>query len=68
MTIYNNFISKTIWPWRRCETVQNAHKLRVCSAFSPLHAPEYRDFAELKLLFKLNLIFEVGSNFCIFSG
>jgi len=25
-------------PWRRCRTVQNAHILRVCSAFSPIHA------------------------------
>ena len=34
----------------------------VCSAFSPLHAPEYRDFAKLNLLLNPNLIFEIGSN------
>jgi len=38
-------------PWQRCETVQNAHILRVCSAFSPFRAPDSRDFAKLNLLF-----------------
>ena len=50
-------------PWQFCETVQNAHILRVCSAFLPFHAPDSRDFAKLNLLLlNPNLIFEIGSN------
>jgi hypothetical protein len=50
--------------WLCCETVQNAHILGVCSAFSPFCAPDSRDFAKLNLLFlNPNLIFEIGSNY-----
>jgi len=38
-------------PWQRCETIQNTHILRACSAFSPFRAPDSRDFAKLNLLF-----------------
>jgi hypothetical protein len=38
-------------PWQRYETVQNAHILRVCSAFSLFCAAGSRDFAKLSLRF-----------------
>ena len=41
---------KSECPWLCCETVQNAHILSVCSAFSPFRAPDSRDFAKLDLL------------------
>ena len=49
-------------PWRCCETVQNAHILRVCSAFSPFRAPGGGISQSSTCALNSNLIFEIGSN------
>ena len=47
---------------RCCETVQNAHILRVCSAFSPFCAPGGGISQSSTCALNTNLIFEIGSS------
>jgi len=49
-------------PWRCCETVQNAHILRVCSAFSTFRAPGGGISQSSTCALNTNLIFEIGSS------
>ncbi len=46
---------------RCCETVQNAHMLRVCSACSPFRAPGSGISQSATCALNSNLIFEIGS-------
>jgi len=58
---YNLSQKQSKCPWRRCEMVQNAHILRVCSAFSLFRAPGGGISQSSTCALNSNLIFEIGS-------